>query len=67
MRLVRISSEGRGPWQCDGNRPIIVDDWWQTVRNPTEKVFEIDVEWRVVTVEAARDDFGVTIPPEALR
>lgn len=54
-----ITSEGRGPWRFD--QMAREELLWEEC--PTATCVEPDGErWNVVTVESAREDYGVKVP-----
>lgn len=59
MKLVMITSEGRGPWRFD--QMAREELLWEEC--PTATCVEPDGErWNVVTVESAREDYDVRVP-----
>jgi hypothetical protein len=65
MRLVYVGRKCEGAWGFDGF-PTPRGDCHCDKETSGLTGCEL-WEWRLVTVEAAREDFGVTIPLEALR
>lgn len=59
MRLVYISSFSKGPWEYAMDADA---QWW--LNEIVETVDEPAEDWIVVTVESAREDYGVSVPPE---